>query len=539
MNYLNRGVGVLFVVALLGCTSQNAGSEEQREEVRIVPPQELYGDLFYEVQNRTDLFPDSKTFVDVIPNGNVDNILEEYKNLENKESSEVMIKFLRANFHIPGYEESGEIPSAAVATDHIENLWSYLERPADTYETGTKIPLPNTYVVPGGRFREVYYWDSYFTMLGLKVDGRDQLIDNILANFSFLIDSVGFVPNGNRTYYGTRSQPPFYSLMVQLSLEGNTSKSLTDYHDYLLKEYNFWMAGDSLLNEEMDAHRRVVQLTYGGVLNRYWDDSDTPRPESYREDVETVERALEKDENRSKGEAYRHLRAAAESGWDFSSRWFEIGEDGEFDLSTIHTTDIIPVDLNALIYNLEKVISESYALRGQDIESTIFNDKAVARKSLIDKYCWSEKEGFYMDYDFVKGEHTPVKSLAGVFPLFFEMTDEQKAALVSDVVKDQFLMKGGVVTTLNNSGQQWDFPNGWAPLQWMTIKSLRNYRKIDLAEEIKRRWLELNNNVFENTGKMTEKYNVIDMSLEGGGGEYPNQDGFGWTNGVFQKLAKE
>jgi len=110
---------------------------------------------------------------------------------------------------------------------------------------------------------------------------------------------------------------------------------------------------------------------------------------------------------------------------------------------------------------------------------------------------------------------------------------------VSKVIADQFLKSGGVVTTLNDSGQQWDYPNGWAPLQWMTIQGLINYDKADLALEIIDRWLTLNTNVFENTGKMTEKYNVVDLSLEGGGGEYPNQDGFGWTNGVFQKLMKD
>lgn len=376
-------------------------------------------------------------------------------------------------------------------------------------------------------------------MLGLHVDGRDELIDNILANFSFLIDSVGFIPNGNRTYYGTRSQPPFYSLMVELSLKDNPGKSLLDYHEFLLKECNFWMAGLSSLSDSTPTYKRVVQLGKGEVLNRYWDNSDDPRPESYREDVETVEQALEQYPERTKGESYRHLRAAAESGWDFSTRWFEIEEEGVFDLSTIHTTDIIPVDLNSLLYNLEMVLSESFEINGMEIESETFRGKALKRKELINKYCWNAKAGFFMDYDFVKGEQTSVKSLAGVYPLFFEIASEEQAAQVSDVIKDQFLMKGGVVTTLNESGEQWDFPNGWAPVQWMTIKGLMNYKKIGLAGEIKRRWLELNTSVFESTGKMMEKYNVVDMTLEGGGGEYPNQDGFGWTNGVFQKLKKE
>ena len=535
-------ITILFLFALVvACSSPEKNTSEASDSpvVQILSPEELYGDLFYEVQSRTDLFPDSKTFVDVIPIREVQSILTDFSALESKESSAVMIDFLKNNFNVPGYEESSEIPSASTPSAHINNLWSYLERPADPNISGTKIPLPNPYVVPGGRFREVYYWDSYFTMLGLKVDDKDELIDNIVENFSVLIDSVGFIPNGNRTYYGTRSQPPFYSLMVELSLEDNSNKTLQDYQDYLIKEYEFWMAGVSNLNDEMATHRRIVRLAEGAILNRYWDDSTTPRPESYREDMETVEEALEKYPERSEEESYRHLRAGAESGWDFSTRWFEIDENGEFDLSTIHTTDIIPVDLNALLYNMEILIAKSFELSGMKSEQESYSNKAVKRKELITKYCWNETEGFFMDYDFVKKEQTSVKSLAGLYPLYFGIASDEQASKVSNVVEKQFLKKGGVVTTLNDSGQQWDYPNGWAPLQWMTIQGLRNYDKIALADEVKNRWLDLNTNVFDNTGKMTEKYNVIDMSLDGGGGEYPNQDGFGWTNGVFQKLHKE
>ncbi len=531
---------IIINLFLVGCSLNKPAQTEEStpDKVKILSPEALYGDFFYEVQTRTDLFPDSKTFVDVIPKREVEEILVDYEALEDKERTEVMMSFLAENFVIPGYNGSDELAKASNPSAHISNLWSILERSADPYITGTKIPLPNSYVVPGGRFREVYYWDSYFTMLGLKADGEDELIQNIVENFSFLIDSIGFIPNGNRTYYHSRSQPPFYALMVALSVEDNSNSSLSDYQDYLIKEYNFWMAGVDQLNDSNKTYRRVVSLD-GGILNRYWDDQSTPRPESYREDIETVKEAMEKYLDRTEEESYRNLRAAAESGWDFSSRWFEIEDGGVYDLSTIHTTDIIPVDLNSLLYYLEQLIARSFKEEGNQTESENYLSKAEQRKELIIKYCWDEELGFFLDYDFIKEEQTPVKSLAGLYPLFFEMASEDQANKVSEVVKNQFLMKGGVVTTLNASGQQWDFPNGWAPLQWMTIQGLRNYDKVELASEIKRRWLELNTNVFENTGKMTEKYNVIDMSLSGGGGEYPNQDGFGWTNGVFQVLYKE
>ncbi|MEQ9232321.1 MAG: trehalase family glycosidase, partial [Cyclobacteriaceae bacterium] len=259
----------------------------------------------------------------------------------------------------------------------------------------------------------------------------------------------------------------------------------------------------------------------------------------YREDVETTERAVKANPNLAEETGYRHLRAGAESGWDYSTRWFEIGADGDFDLSTIHTTDIIPVDLNSLLYNLEVTIAKGYSALGDTSMEDEWIAKSEARKALIHTFCWNDSLGFFMDYDFVKGEQTPVKSLAGVYPLFFGLATEDQASRVAEVIESEFLQPGGVVTTLNNSGQQWDYPNGWAPLQWMTVKGLNNYGQAELSNEIAKRWLYLNDKVFKNTGKMTEKYNVVDLSLDGGGGEYPNQDGFGWTNGVYQKLNDE
>ena len=125
-----------------------------------------------------------------------------------------------------------------------------------------------------------------------------------------------------------------------------------------------------------------------------------------------------------------------------------------------------------------------------------------------------------------------------MFPLFFNMAEQQQAVRVAQVIKQKFLKPGGVTTTLNDTHQQWDAPNGWAPLQWITIKGLRNYQQDELAATITQRWVNVNLHVYKSTGKMVEKYNVYDMELEAGGGEYPVQDGFGWTNGVLLKLLQ-
>ncbi|MEL6943127.1 MAG: trehalase family glycosidase, partial [Bacteroidota bacterium] len=190
----------------------------------------------------------------------------------------------------------------------------------------------------------------------------------------------------------------------------------------------------------------------------------------------------------------------------------------------------------ALLYSLEKTLSEAYQASGDMEMAEEFKERANARIGAIYDYCWDEQTGAFRDYDFVEGNFTPVISLATVYPLFFQIATQAQADAVADVIQKDFLKSGGVVSTLNNTGEQWDAPNGWAPLQWLTIQGLRNYGHDELAETIARRWIDLNIKVYKNTGKLVEKYNLMDMTLEAGGGEYPVQDGFGWTNGVLLKL---
>ncbi|MCB7479731.1 alpha,alpha-trehalase TreF [Christiangramia sediminis] len=504
-------------------------------EIEILPPAELYGELFYDVQTR-EIFPDSKTFVDVKPEYNVGLIRQRYNMLEDTTTKGIK-EFVEQHFQLPGNDFEFETDSSSINA-HIGKLWDDLKRPSDERKSGTLIPLPEPYIVPGGRFREIYYWDSYFTMLGLQEDGEIETIQNMVDNFAYLINEYGFIPNGNRTYYLGRSQPPFFAMMLKVLAEEKGERVLAKYLPELEKEYNFWMDGSSSL-ENRKAYRRVVKLKDGEILNRYWDDNTTPRPESYREDVKTTEEAIAQNPDLTKEEVYRNLRAGAESGWDFSSRWLNRNENGKFDLSTIHTTDIVPVDLNSLMYNLESTISEAAQIAGDKEKAKEFTQKAEDRKLAILKYHWSEEVGFFMDYNFRKATLTEQFSLAGVYPLFFEIARKEQAEKIADKLEKDFLKPGGVVTTPYNTGQQWDAPNGWAPLQWLSIQGLRNYDQNDLAGEIKSRWLKLNKDVYGRTYKMLEKYNVEDLSKESGGGEYPTQDGFGWTNGVYQKLSSE
>lgn len=484
---------------------------------------EIYGDLFEAVQLAA-IFPDSKTFVDGIPKMTPQQIVKNYQEQQTQDTFNLS-SFISKHFDLPKeYASDFQSDTSRTVTAHINLLWDYLKRDADKATTGSLIPLPNPYIVPGGRFREVYYWDSYFTMLGLQVAGRTEMIENMLQNFAYLIDTVGHIPNGNRTYYLSRSQPPFFAAMVNLLAEEKGADVLEEFLPALEKEYQFWMEG---VHELGATHRRLVQLDSASVLNRYCDDDIIPRQEAYKEDV-----AIAAESGLRKAAIYKHLRSGAESGWDFSSRWFADAQN----LYTIETTDIIPVDLNALLYNLEKTISKAYQVAGNGTQSRYYDDKATARKTAIQTFCWDAASGIYKDYNFKKHIFTPVPSLAMMYPLFFNIAQQDQADAVAAVIKSDFLKLGGVVTTLNNTGEQWDAPNGWAPLQWITIQGLRNYGHDELAETIARRWIDLNVKVYKNTGKMVEKYNVMDMTLEAGGGEYPVQDGFGWSNGVLLKL---
>ena len=482
-----------------------------------------------EAVSQSQIFADSKSFVDLIPLQDLNKILEQYL-LQRSESSFDLKFFLSVNFVVDVVETEELISIERLPIiNHIDNLWVSLTRHT-SQSIGSLIGLPKKYVVPGGRFKEVYYWDSYFTMLGLRASGKVAIIEEMVENFSFLIDSFGFVPNGNRTYYLTRSQPPFFSLMVELLAEIKGEEILYKYLPQLKKEYDYWMNGAELLSEDNPAKDRVVSLKDGEILNRYFDTEESPRPESYKEDVELAEKSERKAED-----IYRELRAGAASGWDYSSRWFKDGETFE----TIHTTEIIPVDLNCLMYNLETLLADIYTRLNDHANAKTFMELANRRSNAIEKYCWVQSKGFYFDYDWKQQIPKDSMTLAALFPLFFKIAPKNFVEEMVPMIQNDFLKDGGLVSTLNTTSQQWDAPNGWAPLQWIVIVGLENYGKTELASTIASHWLRLVSQVFDRKGKLMEKYNVVDTSLEAGGGEYPGQDGFGWTNGVFLALAEK
>lgn len=489
---------------------------------------QLSGELF-EAVNRRRIFDDSKRFVDSVPTDRPEVVRRRFRDA--REDSEFDLRsFVESNFAIPTDAVSQfDAPDDRSMEAHIRHLWDHLERGPDDADTNSSlIPLPQPYVIPGGRFREIYYWDSYFTAEGLAAAGHPDTVEALVRNFASLIDRLGFVPNGNRRYYATRSQFPVFCCMVQLLARERGSSAVVPYLSRLEREYRFWVDGRDDLTSSAPTHRRTVLLDDAFVLNRYWDDDPSPRAEAYSEDRSLAERvpADERDQ------LYRDVRAACESGWDFSSRWLADPDR----LSTIRTTDIVPVDLNAALYNMERAMADWFAQRGKREKADTYRAAASERRDAIDTYCWDSDAGFYFDYCWTDGEKTTTWSLAAVTPLFFQVCSHDQAAAVARHLREKFLMDGGLVSTLRETGEQWDKPNGWAPLQWMAVVGLRRYGRDELAREIADRWLQVNRDVFRRTGKMMEKYNVVDTSLEAGGGEYPLQDGFGWTNGVSLAL---
>ncbi|MBC7652381.1 MAG: alpha,alpha-trehalase TreA [Deinococcales bacterium] len=494
-------------------------------------PDIIYGQLFKDVQLQR-IFPDGKTFVDCTPKRNPKEIIADYLKLKNNPLVKYSLEgFVKANFELPinptnTYQSNANEEIAS----HIKSLWQVLKRNPDKALDGSSLlPLPNAYIVPGGRFREIYYWDSYFTMLGLQESNEYEMIENMINNFAFLIDTYGHIPNGNRSYYLSRSQPPFFSLMVSLLAEKKGDVIYKNYLPSLQKEYDYWM-------DKTGKTKHAVTMPDGSILNRYYDADNAPRQESYKEDFEVATKASARLYPESQTIKFqnvsRDLRSGAESGWDFSTRWFADGKN----ISTIQTTNLIPVDLNGLIYHLELTLAKANKLSGNMQQANNFNALAAKRKKAINKYCFNATTNWYFDYNITSKKQSTCMTAAGITPLFFNVAPKEKGSAITKVLQKYFVKPGGIVTTLTTSGQQWDAPNGWAPLQWMAVKGLENYNQQSLAKNIAKRWVALNTKVYKKTGKLMEKYNVVNINLPAGGGEYEGQDGFGWTNGVLLKM---
>ncbi|WP_411339436.1 alpha,alpha-trehalase TreF [Sphingopyxis sp. J-6] len=473
-------------------------------------PADLYGPLLAKVQERA-ILPDGKTFVDALPRRPVADIMRDFAALAPGDAA--LRAFIAANFDLPA-QTAGTRPAVLPLRAHIRALWKELARAPEQAAGGSALAVQHRHVVPGGRFREIYYWDSFFTMLGLVRDGELELANGIVDAMTDLIEAHGHVPNGTRTYYLGRSQPPLFHMMVELLDDGRSTVAARRL-SAMKREHAWWMAGAGEV-EPGRSGARVARLSDGDLLNRYWDPRDTPRDESWREDVATAAAS-----GRPAGEVYRDLRAGAESGWDFSSRWL----DGDA-LSSIRTTAIAPVDLNAFLFGLETAIAAS-----GDGDAEYYAGLAGERRAAMNRHLWHAEGGYFADFDVERACLRPPLTAAALAPLLVGVATQEQADSTAAAVAERLLARGGLHTTLAATGQQWDRPNGWAPLQWIAVAGLKRYGHDALARDIAGRWVDTVGTTFARTGLLFEKYDVEQAGV-GGGGEYATQTGFGWTNGV-------
>ena len=393
----------------------------------------------------------------------------------------------------------------------------------------------NPFVVPGGRFIETYYWDSFWTIEGLLVCDMYKTVRMMLENFINFINTYNFIPNGSRVYYLNRSQPPYFSQMLMAYYEYSISSNIpqsekNEIKTFVLnsglpavqKEYNFWM------NEKV---AKIVKDGKEYTFNLYKVQNDSPRPESYYEDVETASHFSNQSE---KAKVYADLASAAESGYDFSTRWLK----DPFKLETIQTTNIIPVDLNSLMYKIELILAELYSLKGDSQSQNLYEALADKRAKAINEVLWSDQKSYWADFKIAEGKLNDEEFYAyGLSPLWFGIVPPNRNVLDVIKINMQFYTKydGGVPVSFVNSTQQWDFPNVWAPNQQSIILMLLNYDK-NLSLSIARNFF---NSVFEGWRRHSvfyEKYDATKPGERGSGGEYTVQSGFGWTNGVALQL---
>jgi alpha,alpha-trehalase len=534
-----------FLFAFLSATGAN---ERYACDNRIF----CQGKILHSVQ-MAKIFDDAKTFVDMRMKYDVADIERNFIALGVKPSEAQLKKFVADNFSPAEHDLEPFSPQDWLEKPErlnkirdgklrqwsftLNKLWKDLGRNITSEARGQSqrsslIVVQNPFIVPGGRFREYYYWDSYWILHGVLTCGMYDTAKGMITNYLDLVRRYDFIPNGGRIYYLNRSQPPFLIQMVDLyySYTKDLQFVLSNL-EILENEYNFW------------EKYRSVTLKVSGMPHNfaiYKANMTTPRPESYWHDYEVAERF---SDQHMKSRFYQAVASAAESGWDFSSRWFNQSGASVGKFESIHTTEIIPVDLNSILFKNALTLSKFFKLAGSQTKSKKYQELANLRKLAIEALLWNEAAGAWADYDVSTQSNTKAFYASIVVPLWAGLARENKTReeLVFANMKCAKVLDfpGGLPTSLNESGQQWDFPNGWPPLQHMLIIGLTKSNSILLQSEAKKfaqSWVLSNWMGFNRTSYMFEKYNVTSEGNTGRGGEYKPQVGFGWTNGVILDL---
>lgn len=555
--YKSRSIRLYRVIGLLGACAQ---------AVHIVPACNssihCSGELLHKVQ-LARIFPDSKTFVDLklkYPEyQTLADFAELMKETHHEPSRASLARFVDSHFMEGNELEDWDPPDFDPEPPILENItdvrlkrfakgiisiWAKLGRKVrpdliqeeDQYSF---ISVPNGFIVPGGRFKELYYWDSFWMIRGLIISNMMQTAKGMIENLLHLVEKVGYIPNGSRIYYLGRSQPPLLTAMVASYFAATGDIVWLERHiSTVEKELQYWL------------DKKKVTVTVEGkkyILLRYLSDrrSKGPRPESYYEDY-TNAQVLPTEELRE--DFYNEMKSAAESGWDFSTRWFVTAKNETVGcLTDVHATRIVPVDLNAIFAGaLELAGDFRYHLKDRR-EAKKWWSLAKYWRNAIDAVLWDANDGVWYDYDtqakasrrhFYPSSATPLWSGA------VESSEAPRyaAKFVKYLLSSGALsFPGGIPASVLHSGEQWDYPNAWPPLQSILIGGLEmsgNEEARRLAREQARIWIRANYIGFTTWNKMFEKYSVVEPGHHGSGGEYIVQEGFGWTNGVALELLQ-
>ncbi|KAJ2887780.1 hypothetical protein FB639_001083 [Coemansia asiatica] len=545
-----------------------------------------YGDILHAVQ-MARLYADDKTFVDKPTKLPVDEILAQFDSIGGINATRKdLATFVSQNFGAEGQElrqvdnlpELNPNPEFLIKVADpllrafgktINGYWKTLIREQDLSQlcqgcVSSMLPLKYHFVVPGGRFREMYYWDTYFTLEGLLRSGLVGVAKSNIKDLLDFVDMYGFVPNGARVYYLDRSQPPMLTLMVKLYYEYTQDKEFLLYAiPRLIREHKYWT----------DNHSVTVKKGADGgkdyVLSRYIVNTDQPRPESYSSDYLLAHNVSSDPVRRAA--VYADMAAGAESGWDYTVRWVSDPKaQPDKVLQGIRTSHVVPVELNAILYQAETTLAEFAEAYGNSTDyARSYRDMARARRQAMQNVFYDADSGLYFDYILSDsnngsggGQRSDIFSPAALWPYWSFANNSSDCTATANSVRasakkafsyvGRVLLQnpGGVPATLINSGQQWDFPQAWPPLQYVVMQGALATANDALATMVAQSYV---NSVFcawyntggfipdvlaqmqgaNDTGHIFEKFNSQLVGKQGTGGEYTVQAGFGWTNGVL------
>ncbi|KAK9840623.1 hypothetical protein WJX81_004876 [Elliptochloris bilobata] len=506
------------------------------------------------------LFSDSKTFVDMPLMVEPAVALSAFAELVSKSKGTPLLRatvqeYVETYFSPPGSDLEvlvppdfaeqpvGFLPALTEADTRawalaVHRLWSQLcwKEMADVAahpERHTLLPLPAWGIIPGARFREVYYWDSLWVVRGLLVSGMHATAQAEVCNLLALLSAHGHVPNGARSYYVNRRHPPLLSRMVATLHAATGDLALVrEAFPLLVTEHAYWTSAPKLV-QVRGGSGRVHRLS------RYYAAWSRPRPESFCEDT-----ALAAGLGPAAAAAlFRELASGAESGWDYSSRWCSDWSS----IATLRVTSVLPTDLNAFLFALERDLATFAELLGYKDAAGRFKSAGEARRAAMQELMFDEERGCWHDLVISAEEdstgvcataHAPGVFASDYVPLWAGLVRAGSAhasAVATSLQRSGLLRAGGAMASLTETGQQWDAPNAWPPLQALLIEGLAAYGGAGgaaLARRLAQAWLANVRAAWQRTGKMAEKHDATCPGKAGGGGEYPVQIGFGWTNGV-------